>query len=58
MLATPDVETRYAILRKSHAELETRTIEDAGHWVAYEQPAAFVRAVIDLTGLKTTSDQA
>ncbi len=58
VLATPDVETRYAILRKDHAELRTSTIDDAGHWVAYEQPAAFVRAVIDLTDLTPPSDQA
>jgi 2-hydroxy-6-oxonona-2,4-dienedioate hydrolase len=48
VLATPSVEARYDILRRSHPELQTRTIADAGHWVAYEQPEAFVAAVTDL----------
>lgn len=56
VLATPDVETRYAILRKHHPELKTCTIEDAGHWVCYEQPEAFVRAVVDLNGMNVISD--
>ena len=51
VLATPSVEARYAILRKDHPELLTRTIADAGHWAQYEQPAAFDRAVQELTGL-------
>ena len=50
VLATPSVEARYAVLRASHPELQTRTIADAGHWVQYEQPAAFVQAVRELTG--------
>lgn len=56
VLATPDVETRYAILRKHHPELRSQTIEDAGHWVAYEQPVEFIRAAIDLTGLSASTD--
>ncbi len=48
VLATPTVEARYDILRRSHPELQTRTIAGAGHWVAYEQPAAFVKAVVEL----------
>jgi 2-hydroxy-6-oxonona-2,4-dienedioate hydrolase len=55
VLATPDVETRYGILRKHHPELQTRTIDDAGHWAAYEQPAAFIRAIVELTGLSGES---
>ena len=51
VLATPSVEARYAILREHHAELQTRTIADAGHWAAYEQPAAFGQAVLELTGI-------
>ena len=51
VLATPSVEQRYAILREHHPELQTRTIPDAGHWVAYEQPAAFVAATLALTDL-------
>jgi 2-hydroxy-6-oxonona-2,4-dienedioate hydrolase len=48
VLATPSVDARYDILRRSHPELQTRTIPDAGHWVAYEQPEAFVKAVTEL----------
>ncbi len=48
VLATPSVEARYAVLRRSHPELRTRTIANAGHWVAYEQPEAFVSAVLEL----------
>jgi 2-hydroxy-6-oxonona-2,4-dienedioate hydrolase len=48
VLATPSVEARYDILRRHHPELQTRTIADAGHWVAYEQPEAFVQAVNEL----------
>jgi len=51
VLATPSVEARYDILRRHHPELRTRTIADAGHWVAYEQPTAFVEAVRELAGL-------
>jgi pimeloyl-ACP methyl ester carboxylesterase len=57
VLATPSVEARYDILRRSHPELQTRTIADAGHWVAYEQPEAFVKAVIELV-LRTDSTSA
>ena len=53
VLATPSVEARYDILRRSHPELITRTISDAGHWVAYEQPVAFVAAMREMTGLRT-----
>jgi pimeloyl-ACP methyl ester carboxylesterase len=53
VLATPTLEARYAILREHHPELQTRTIPDAGHWVAYEQPQAFVAAVEELTGMRT-----
>ena len=53
VLATPSVEARYDILRRSHPELITRTIADAGHWVAYEQPAAFVAAVREMNGWQT-----
>ena len=49
-VATPSVEARYEILRRTHPELQTRTIPDAGHWAAYEQPEAFNDAILDLTG--------
>ena len=51
ILATPSVEARYDILRRHHPELQTRTLADCGHWVAYEQPEAFVTAALALTGL-------
>jgi pimeloyl-ACP methyl ester carboxylesterase len=47
-IATPGVEIRYAVLREHHPELRTRTIADAGHWVMYEQPAAYNAALLDL----------
>jgi pimeloyl-ACP methyl ester carboxylesterase len=39
-----------AVLRQHCPELEFRTIADAGHWVMYEQPAAFNRTVMELLG--------
>jgi pimeloyl-ACP methyl ester carboxylesterase len=50
-IATPSVEARYAILRRHHPELACVTIPDAGHWVAYEQPQAFVSALRKLCRL-------
>jgi pimeloyl-ACP methyl ester carboxylesterase len=47
-IATPGVEARYAVLREHHPELLTRTIADAGHWVMYEQPEAYSRALLEL----------
>ena len=47
-LALPDLATRYAVLREHHPELITRTVEDAGHWTAYEQPERFARALEDI----------
>lgn len=49
--ALPSVEVRYAALREGHPELVTRTIPDAGHWVMYEQPAAYAAALIDMLEL-------
>jgi 2-hydroxy-6-oxonona-2,4-dienedioate hydrolase len=49
VLATPSVDARYEILRRDHPELQTRTIADAGHWVAYEQAEAFAAAALELT---------
>jgi pimeloyl-ACP methyl ester carboxylesterase len=47
-IATPSVEARYAVLREHHPELITRTIADAGHWVMYEQPAAYNAALLEV----------
>jgi pimeloyl-ACP methyl ester carboxylesterase len=47
-IATPGVEARYAVLREHHPELLTRTVADAGHWVMYEQPAAYNTELLEL----------
>ena len=49
--AWPSVEARYDILREFHPELRTVTVPDAGHWVMYEQPAAYNAALIATLGL-------
>lgn len=49
--AWPSIEARYEILREGHPELRTVTIPDAGHWVMYEQPAAYNEALIRTLGL-------
>jgi pimeloyl-ACP methyl ester carboxylesterase len=41
----PTVEARYDAIRQGHPELVTRTVPDAGHWVMYEQPAAYNQAL-------------
>ena len=43
--AWPSVEARYDVIRQSHPELVTRTVPDAGHWVMYEQAAAYNQAL-------------
>ena len=40
--ALPSIEARYGALREGHPELVTHTVPDAGHWVMYEQPDAYV----------------
>lgn len=48
--AWPSIEARYEVLREYHPELRTITVPDAGHWVMYEQPAAYnaaLREVLD-----------
>ncbi len=49
--AWPSVAARYDALRESHPELVTRTIPDAGHWVMYEQPAAYTAALLEVLDL-------
>ncbi|MDX2154987.1 MAG: alpha/beta hydrolase [Hyphomicrobiaceae bacterium] len=46
--AWPSVEARYDVIRQSHPELITRTVPDAGHWVMYEQPAAYNQALVEV----------
>ena len=43
--AWPSVEARYDVIRQGHPELITQTVPDAGHWVMYEQPDAYNRAL-------------
>lgn len=49
--AWPSIEARYEVLREFHPELVTRTVPDAGHWVMYEQPAAYNQALFDVIGV-------
>jgi pimeloyl-ACP methyl ester carboxylesterase len=49
--AWPSVEERYKVLGEFHPELVTRTVPDAGHWVMYEQPAAYNAAVLEVLDL-------
>lgn len=48
--AWPSVEARYEVIRSSHPELVTRTVPDAGHWVMYEQPDAYTKALREVLG--------
>ncbi len=49
--ARPGVETRLAVLRRHHPELDVRLIEGAGHWVMYEAADRFNAAFLDLHGV-------
>jgi pimeloyl-ACP methyl ester carboxylesterase len=46
--ALPSIEARYGALREGHPELVTHTVPDAGHWVMYEQPDAYVAALMQI----------
>lgn len=46
--AWPSVEARYDVIREGHPEVITRTVADAGHWVMYEQPAAYNAALAEV----------
>jgi len=48
IVARPSLETRLAVMRRHHPELEVRLIAGAGHWVAYEAAAAFNAALLSL----------
>jgi pimeloyl-ACP methyl ester carboxylesterase len=50
IIARPSVETRLAVLRRHHPELEVRLIEGAGHWVMYEAADRFNSALLELLG--------
>jgi pimeloyl-ACP methyl ester carboxylesterase len=50
IIARPSIETRLAVLRRHHPELQVRLIEGAGHWVMYEAADRFNAALLDLIG--------
>ncbi len=47
-IALPSVEARFEVLREAHPELDARVVENAGHWVAYEQPEVFNATLLDI----------
>lgn len=52
VIAHPDVETCLQVIGEHHPEFMSEIIEDAGHWVMYEQPKRFnqaLRRMIDAT---------
>jgi 2-hydroxy-6-oxonona-2,4-dienedioate hydrolase len=51
-IALPSVTARLDVLRHAHPELRAEVIADAGHWVMYEQPVAFNRALKALLALE------
>ncbi len=50
IIARPSLDTRLAILRRHHPELQLRLIDGAGHWVMYEAADQFNTAFLDLLG--------
>jgi pimeloyl-ACP methyl ester carboxylesterase len=48
VIALSSLETRLAVLRRHHPELEVRLIAGAGHWVAYEAADRFNTALLSL----------
>lgn len=56
VLARPDVEACFSVLRLHHPELVTRTIPGAGHWVMYEAADAFNAALTELLQLPREQD--
>jgi 2-hydroxy-6-oxonona-2,4-dienedioate hydrolase len=51
-IALPSVAARLSIIRSIHPKLRSFVVEDAGHWVMYEQPTAFNRCLIELLSMK------
>jgi 2-hydroxy-6-oxonona-2,4-dienedioate hydrolase len=45
IIAHPNVETCLGVIGEHHPELVAEIVEDAGHWVMYEQPGAFNAAL-------------
>lgn len=48
VIAQPTLAARLEVLREHHPELQARLIDDAGHWVMYEQAQAFNAALLEL----------
>jgi pimeloyl-ACP methyl ester carboxylesterase len=44
----PDPAVQEAVIRKSHPDCDFRVIAGSGHWVMYERPEAFNRALLDM----------
>lgn len=51
VIAQPTLDARLAVLGEHHPELKARLIDDAGHWVMYEQSDAFNAALLELLAL-------
>jgi len=56
VLARPDVEACFSVLRLHHPELVTRTIPGAGHWVMYEAADDYNAALAELLQLRCRPD--
>jgi pimeloyl-ACP methyl ester carboxylesterase len=39
---------RIAVMRETHPDMRVSIVDDAAHWVMYEQPDAFNAALVDL----------
>jgi pimeloyl-ACP methyl ester carboxylesterase len=47
---TGNRDRRIAVMRETHPDLRVSIVDDAAHWVMYEQPGAFNTALLDLLG--------
>jgi pimeloyl-ACP methyl ester carboxylesterase len=45
---------RIAVMRETHPDMRVSVIEDAGHWVMYEQPECFNAELLRLLGASVT----
>ncbi len=50
VLPAPNVQTRIDYVKSLAPDVEAHVIPDAGHWVMYEQPAAYNAALIEMLG--------
>jgi ketosteroid isomerase-like protein len=51
----PDPLLQERVLRQFHPDLQFRIIPEAGHWVMYERPTQFNRALLELLALPLTT---